>query len=273
MARRKRKDKNQAETDGEVPVDSARTVDADEMADEAAAGGLAVYERDGTLLHVTPPDVANSLRFFVSKLQQIDDVATRSTLAITSALEGEGVTSVARSLAAVIAHDLDRSVCLVETNWWLTYIDDGANWWRTPEDDDPSRHPGLADVLRGSCSVETALVRTSDERLSVLPAGSLPVAERAAVASSPGFADALDLLGKLFDIVVVDAPPLLKASEATTIVRHADAAVLVVRQAVTTEQQVKTAIEELGNTELLGVIMNRWSTHVPKFFQRFALPT
>ncbi len=128
-------------------------------------------------------------------------------------------------------------------------------------------------MLTGSCSIDDALVHTSEPRLAVLTSGRLPVADRPAIVASSAFTDVLKLLTKEFDTVVIDVPPVLKASEASTIVRHADAAVLVVRQGVTTEQQVEMAIDELGGTELLGVILNRSSSRVPRFLQRFTLPT
>jgi receptor protein-tyrosine kinase len=235
-------------------------------------GGLAVFERDGKLFHFTPPEMANSLRFFLAHLQQSDEVPQQS-IAITSALEGEGVTSVSRGLAALLGHDLDLSVCLLETNWWVSAEDGGdPKWWQTFGEDPLSERPGLSGVLNGTCSLDFALLPTSDPRLTVLPSGRLPVAHRPAAASSNAFTDVVELLTKRFDAVVIDAPPVLKASEATTIVRHAEAVALVVRQGVTTEQQVKLAIEELEGTELLGVILNRTSTRLPGFVQRFTVP-
>jgi Mrp family chromosome partitioning ATPase len=251
--RQKRKQERQA----------GSNVDQAQIEAEVAEGGLAIFERDGSLFHVTPPDLANSLRFLLSRLQQSAEVGDRQTIAITAALAGEGVTTVSRSLAAIMAHDLERSVCLLETNWWLT-PDDGKV---------PKRRTGIADVLKGSCSIDDALVHTSDQRLAVLTSGQLPVGARPAVVASSAFTDVLQLLTKVFDTVVIDVPPVLKASEATTIARHADGTALVVRQGVTTEQQVTTAIDQLGGSELLGVIVNRSSTRVPRLLQRFALPT
>ena len=134
------------------------------------------------------------------------------------------------------------------------------------------RRAGLADVLAGKCTVDEALVHTSDDRLVMLTSGDLPVAARPAVVASSAFTDTLKLLTKVFDTVVIDAPPVLKASEATTVVRHAEATVLVVRHGVTTERQVALAIDELSGTEL-GVIVNRSSTRVPKLLRRFIPPT
>jgi Mrp family chromosome partitioning ATPase len=106
----------------------------------------------------------------------------------------------------------------------------------------------------------------------VLVPGELPVAARPATVASDAFTEVLTLLTKTFDTVLIDAPPVLKASEGITIARRADAAILVVRQGVTTERQLALATEELGGAELLGVIVNRSSTRVPRFLQRFTVP-
>ena len=208
-----------------------------------------------------PPNVTNSLRFFLSRLWQAGEVGFPPTMAVTSALAGEGVTVVARSVAAVIAHDLDRSVCVLETNWWSS-----------PHSAAMDRRTGLADVLSGKCTVDEALVHTSDERLVLLTPGYVPIAARPAAVAGSAFTDVLKLLSKVFDVVIIDAPPILKAAEATTVVRHADAATLVVKQGVTTERQLAMAIAELTGIEL-GVIINRSSTRVPKLLRRFTPPT
>jgi len=242
---------------------ASKTIDVEAARVEAslAEGGLAVYERDGILLHAAPPDVTNSLRFFLSRLWQSGEVGFPPTMAVTSALAGEGVTVVARSVAAIIAHDLDRSVCVLETNWWST-----------PDSVTRDRRTGLAEVLSGKCTVDEALVHTSDDRLVMLTSGYIPVAARPAAVAGSAFTDVMKLLSKVFDVVIIDAPPVLKAAEATTVVRHADAAILVVRQGVTTERQLASAVAELSGTEL-GVIINRSSTRVPKLLRRFIPPT
>ncbi len=236
-------------------------VDTARVEASLAEGGLAVFAEDGVLLHAAPPNVTNSLRFFLSRLWQAGEVGFPPTMAVTSALAGEGVTVVARSVAAVIAHDLDRSVCVLETNWWSS-----------PHSAAMDRRTGLADVLSGKCTVDEALVHTSDERLVLLTPGYVPIAARPAAVAGSAFTDVLKLLSKVFDVVIIDAPPILKAAEATTVVRHADAATLVVKQGVTTERQLATAIAELTGIEL-GVIINRSSTRVPKLLRRFTPPT
>jgi Mrp family chromosome partitioning ATPase len=243
---------------------------------ELARGGLAIHARDHdgpgqSLFHVVPADVARSLRFFLARLQQDDDLTVHQTIAVTAALAGEGVTFTSRSLAAILAHDLDRTVCLVETNWWPDAVEDDGDEVPVPTDGSAPDRPGLADLLRGSCDLDAALIRTDDDRLGVIRAGTQPVGERAAAVGGSAFSDLLDSLAKGFDIVVIDVPPVLMASEATTIARQAEAVVLVVRQGVTTEDQVRTAIDDLAGCALQGVVMNRTSTHVPRRLRRFGL--
>jgi len=238
-----------------------KPVDAAKVEASLAEGGLAVFDREGFLLHAAPPDITNSLRFFLSRLWQSGELGFPPTMAVTSALSGEGVTTVARTVAAIVAHDLERSVCVVETNWWSA-----------PETVARDRRTGLADVLSGRCTVDEALVRTTDDRLAILTPGELSVAARPAVVSGTAFTDVLKLLSKVFDVVIIDTPPILKAAEATTVVRYADAVIVVVRQGVTTENQLGMAIAELQGTEL-GVVINKSSTRVPKLLRRFTPPT
>jgi len=241
---------------------------------EVDKGGLAVYEdgppgfMENTLLfHLVPHEVASSLRFFVSRMQPDDWEGEGHVLAVTSALSGEGVTTVARSLAAILANDLERSVCLVETNWWSAPP-------REPSDVDPpilGRRGGLAEVLAGSSSIDDSLMRTSDPRLFVLTSGDLPVGRRPAAISSGGFHDVVDSLAKDFDTVVLDVPPVLKTSEAAAITREASSTLLVVRRGVTTDQQLEAAIEELDGSNVLGVVVNRAPGRVPKIVRRLGL--
>ena len=258
----------------DVPPDEAR------IAAEVAQGGLAVYEDaaerstdGGTLLHLVPHEVANALRFFVSRMQPEAWEGDNHTLAVTSSLLGEGVTSVARSLAAVLANDLERTVCLVETNWWSApEVPPTAEEATGNPGPGAAGRPGLAAVLSGSTSIDEALTRTSDHRLVVLTAGEMPVGKRPAAVSGGSLHDVFETLVKDYDTVVIDVPPVLTTSEASAIAREASGTILVVQRGVTTEQQVQTAIEELEGAHVLGVIVNRSPARVPRVFRRLGLP-
>jgi Mrp family chromosome partitioning ATPase len=220
----------------------------------SADGGLAILDRDNNLIHMTPSRVASAMRYFHARVQLHGTEGLPARLALTSALAGEGVTYVARSLAAVVAYDTPASVAVVD-----------LNWRRPPRADvEVPKLLGLADVIEESAPIESAIVPTSNPRLSLVPAGVIPVARRPAVASSPALATALDELEQRFDHLLLDLPPVLASSEAMNLSRLADAYVLVVQQGATAEAQVEAALEEMRGGESLGVILNRYHTHIPR---------
>lgn len=228
-------------------------------------GGLLLTDTEGETFHVVPPDVAASIRFLVTRTQTSEWLGENRTIAVTSSLAGEGVTFTARSLAAILAHDLRRNVCVVEANWWHSSR-------RRTRDDDQDALPGLADILEGAASLDDVLVQTSDSRLSVLPAGRTPVALRPVIVASEEFTSVLDKIASRFDSVVLDVPPVLLASEAITICDRSDAAILVVEQGVTPERDVSRAIEELEGVHILGLILNRASSSVPRLLRPLTVP-
>lgn len=77
-------------------------------------GGLAILDGSGHMIHMTPSRVAGALRYFTARVQLHDAQGLPERLALTSALIGEGVTYITRSLAAVIAYDTDASVVVVD---------------------------------------------------------------------------------------------------------------------------------------------------------------
>ena len=171
---------------------------------------LVLRSQSGELLHVAPPRVTSAFRATVARLRLADDLPIR--FGVVSAIRGEGVTFISRALALVLANNRDN-VCLVDLNWrhpgtWGPQIDG---------------RPGLAEVLRGSASINDTIVPTSDPALTVLPAGDTTIEEPPVFASSPELADVLEELDRRFDQIVIDLPALHASSEALTLAAHADA--------------------------------------------------
>jgi len=216
-----------------------------------AGGALVLRNQTGSLLHVALAPVASTLRATVGRLRLDDELPQR--ISVVSAIRGEGVTFISRSLALVLANDTGNEVCLVDLNWRAP-----GKW--SPEIDD---HPGLADVLRGRVSLQKALVPTGHPALTILPAGEATLEEIPVFAAGSGLGDVLEELDRRFEYVVLDVPALHAASEALTLAAQADAVAVVVRQGVTSDGQVKSALEQLGAAPVLGVVLNAYATAVP----------
>jgi Mrp family chromosome partitioning ATPase len=219
-------------------------------------GELTLFDEAGETVHVALPAVTESLRYMLARLR-LDEIELPARLGLTSAISGEGVTYITRSLALVLTNDAARNVCIVDLNWA-----DPAEWSRgVPE-------AGLAEVIRDSLPLEQAFVLTGNLGLSFLPAGTAPIAERPVLANSPELRQVLAELSQNFHHVLLDLPAVHATSEALMLAEQSDALAFVVNQGVTPEAQIKAALDQLGGVETLGIILNRSVSKIPRFVRR-----
>jgi polysaccharide biosynthesis transport protein len=189
----------------------------------------------------------------------------KQVLGVTSAIAGEGKTTVASGLATALAEDgaltgfgRDQdTIVLVQ-----------CNMGPAPEDSRLSVRPGpgLVQVLRGECELEDAIQATGVERLAILPAGepiqSFPMAIRAA--ALPGV---IAELKAKYGLVVLDLPAVLNSSDTQVLARLADLLVVVVRAGVTPSKLVRQALDDLGEETVLGVVLNDSSSELPAWLE------
>lgn len=220
-------------------------------------GGKPTDDVTGTSCPWQPlPAVDEALRQMIGRWTLRSKEAVPARLGFTSALRGEGVSFLSRSLARVVAHDLDASVCLVDCNWWGADSGDGAP---------PA---GLADVLRASISLDEAVLATEHPKLWLLPAGPATEGERPALAHSARLSELLDELNAQVDHVLLDLPALAATGDALALAASSHGCVFVVRQGVTTAGQVATSMQELRNVPVMGVVLNRTRSRTPGFVAR-----
>jgi Mrp family chromosome partitioning ATPase len=223
-------------------------------------GSLLIVSAEGVHLHRTAPTVVASLRFLLARLQLDNPDGLPRRLALTSALKGEGVSYMSRSLASVIAYDTDASVVVVDLNW----VD-------PPKESEPEltvAEQGLAGAVEGHVDVADIVQSTVNARLSLVAAGPVPAPRRSAMAGSRGLEEVLDKLEQSFDHMILDLPALLASSDAITLAQLAEGLLLVVQRGVTSSVQVDSAIDELGRSRTLGIVFNRYESQVPRRLRR-----
>jgi Mrp family chromosome partitioning ATPase len=95
--------------------------------------------------------------------------------------------------------------------------------------------------------------------LSVLPAG--PGSHRAADLIGPRLATLLDEFGKEYDLVILDAPPLLGFAECLQMATAADGVLIVSRAGETKRRAVAEVISVLNRlrANIIGVVLNQVS--------------
>lgn len=169
-------------------------------------------------------------------------------LAIASAVSSEGKTSVATHLAMSLARTSGKPILLIDGDM------------RAPDIHhmfDVVLDPGLAEVLNGDCHLDDAIVQSDFPLLSLLPAGEL-AANPHRLLHNGTFRSLLDELRKQYDYIVIDTPPVLAASEALVLAKHADATVVCAmrdRTRMNHIQQAYTRLEAAG-ANTVGVVMS-----------------
>jgi capsular exopolysaccharide synthesis family protein len=166
---------------------------------------------------------------------------------ITSSGVGEGKTLTALNLAWMLAQSEGIRALIIDSDLRQPCATDYLGI------DAPV---GLSEVLDGQLSLQQAVVRLDPAGLYLLPGGRArqDVAE---MLSGPTFARVIAEARRMFDYIIIDAPPLGIFTDANVLISRADAALLVVRAGKTRYSQIDKLLEQLPREKVLGVILNR----------------
>jgi len=168
-------------------------------------------------------------------------------LLISSAGPGDGKTTTATNLAAVLSLKAATSVVLVDADFRRSSIRKMLGL---------SPGPGIADVLTGRCSMDQAIVRTEQyPKLFVLGNGE-PLDNSAELLDSPHWRIALDTLRKEFTYVVLDSPPIGSLADYDLLQASADGVILVLRPDHTRRNVAMHALESIPKEKFIGVVVN-----------------
>lgn len=168
---------------------------------------------------------------------------------ITSAVPNEGKTFSAVNLALSIAQEVDYTVLLIDGDLIkrsVTRIFDLGN------------APGLADILTGDTTLNSAIWGCDIPNLLVLPAGSTHqnVTEMFASKKMAELAENLAVRERN-RIVIIDSPPLLATPQTPVLVNLVGQVAVVVASGETPMGTVKDALELVPREKSIGLILNK----------------
>jgi capsular exopolysaccharide synthesis family protein len=117
---------------------------------------------------------------------------------------------------------------------------------------------GLTNVVAGQHHLDDVLVPWNRGQVTLLPAGPTPP-DPGQLLGSAATASLLAELRDRFDVILIDAPPLLPVSDAAVLSRVADGVILIVRYATVRREQVRMMREALGaaGVQLIGTILTQ----------------
>lgn len=167
---------------------------------------------------------------------------------VTSALAGEGKSFTAVNLAMSIAAELDNTVMLVDADVARPSL---LRMLNLP----PS--PGLLDVLKGNADMASVLLRTSIEKLTLLPSGT-PHPRATELLASDAMRLLLDDIAKRYPdrIIIFDSPPLLLTTEARVLATQVGQVVMVVQAEKTLRSEVQRALATIESCPVRMMLLN-----------------
>jgi capsular exopolysaccharide synthesis family protein len=190
---------------------------------------------------------AEAFRVLRTNMQYVEVDHDKKVFVVTSSLPGEGKTTTAVGLAVTMAMGA-HSVVLIECDLRRPMVAKRLG---------VDSAIGTTNVLVGKVKLEDALQTYDDSGLHVLACGPIPP-NPSELLQSRAMADLLAELREQFDIVVIDAPPLLPVTDAALLAAMSDGAIVVTRHGRTTRDQLAHAIERIDavDAKTLGVVLN-----------------
>jgi len=122
---------------------------------------------------------------------------------------------------------------------------------------DIDRDGGLTEFLVQDLPLSDVIKASGVENLEIITAGITPP-NPAPILASQAMHNRLEELGKIYDIILIDSPPIIAVTDAVLLGKMTDGVLMVVRCAATPRAAAKHAVSVLqnANVSLLGAILN-----------------
>lgn len=207
-----------------------------------------------------------------SNLEFINSEKTLKVILVTSSIPKEGKSTVAANLAVTMA-ELGRRVLIVDAD--MRYPSHHHLWELTNES-------GLSNVLVDQVELPLAAKQVM-LNLDVLTSGVTPL-NPLPLLKSKEMVSLIEYSSKTYDFVIIDAPPLIPATDALILGKLTDGILLVTRPGVVDSGSAASAKESLEQSgqNVLGLVVNSviqgnesnsYFHHTRKFYAKQDKPT
>lgn len=190
--------------------------------------------------------VAEQFRSLRARLEALGAERPMRTIAVTSAMAGEGKTTAALNLALVTAMSVGRRVLLMDCDLRRPKVHVALGL--RPD-------CGLAEVLADEVSLDRAVMQVDGTSLAVLPVRRTP-SNPSELLGSDRMRALVEEVARGYDHVIFDLPPTLAMPDAKTMCELVDGVVFVVRADRTPQDDVAAALDVLDRRRILGVVLN-----------------
>lgn len=213
--------------------------------------GVVPLRREGdtaavALSHGSTSPVGEAFRGIRNSLDFINFEHDIKTVLVTSAVPGEGKSTVSSNLAVGLARSGKRVVLIsVDFHRPKSALYLGA-----------SETLGLSHVLSDQYPLEACLQTAEEPGLLILASGKVPP-NPSEMLSSERMGALIEQLAEDADWIVLDGPPVLAVADTTAVAKWADGVIMVVRAEKTSRDALDRSIKMLGGVgaKLIGSVL------------------
>jgi exopolysaccharide/PEP-CTERM locus tyrosine autokinase len=180
---------------------------------------------------------------------------------VTSPLPGEGKSFVASNLAISVALNINRHVLLMDCDLRRPSIHTRFGF---------DELPGLSDYLSRGVSLQDLLVRTSVDKLTILPGGESPDNPSELLSSERMSEFIKEATERYHDrLIILDSPPPTMTAESSVLARWVDGVIIVVQQGKTPCESVLDIIGRIGRDKIIGGVMNHYEQISSRYYGKY----
>ncbi|MBE9197780.1 MULTISPECIES: polysaccharide biosynthesis tyrosine autokinase [unclassified Nodularia (in: cyanobacteria)] len=200
-----------------------------------------------TIQVLQSPPRWESLDLIFKNIELLNSVANLKSLMITSALRDESKSALALGLAMSAAR-LHKRVLLIDANLREPSLHEQLNL---------PNEQGLSTLLASDVTIpkQIGVPTLGSAYIDILTAGPIP-ADPANLLSSPRMMQLMSVFEDNYDLVLIDAPPVLGLVDAMLTASSCRSVVLAASMSKVTRSQLAQATAMLSRLNLIGVVAN-----------------
>ena len=224
---------------------------------EPAAAPEALFNEqaiDKSLVSLMDPQSYESEQFKILRTNLLYPVSGTppQSILVTSSRPGEGKSFVSSNLAISTAMNVNRHVLLIDCDLRKPDIHHRFGF-------DPVR--GLSDYLSDDTDLASLLLKTTVDKLTILPGGTTPP-NPSELMSSEKMTELLEEVKYRYHdrLIVIDTPPPSMAAETAFLARQVDGIVVVSQHGQTPRADLEDLIDRMGSEKIIGTVLNFMET-------------
>mgnify|MGYP003631582626 CR=1 FL=1 len=231
-----------------LPVYASVPFSKDQQLLEKSFRGKTTTQSSHLLAATNPADLAiESLRSLRTSLHFAMLEAKNNVLMISGPSPSVGKSFVSANLAAIVAQT-GKKVVLVDGDMRKGYVHKLIN--KDPE-------PGLSGLLVSTHTLADVIHKTEIENLHFISRGQIPP-NPSELLMHANFETLLQQLSKMYDMVIIDTPPILAVTDAALVGRLAGTSLIVTRFGMNPAREIQQTLLRFRNNgiDIKGAIFN-----------------